>query len=166
MTVLGLCSYIHSHPNSKTRQNQKNPANIKQMIQPLGWANYLCLSSHCAFVGVKRLCWYWECWRTGVGLESRGSLALADVLMSHGWPPVLWAHRLKSSRRKEIREVVLDRGPCGVLYPDLDTSQFFNHSTSFFFPPSKWSPSIGQKGDREVQKCWVYFFPESCLSHI
>lgn len=42
-------------------------------------------------------------------MESRGSLALADVLVGHLWTPMLWVSPLQSSRGKETREVVRGR---------------------------------------------------------
>lgn len=61
-TVLGLWSYIHSHPILKQNKTRKNQQIFKQIMSQLAKRSNLCLSSHCAL-----LCSSWpctrQCWR-------------------------------------------------------------------------------------------------------
>lgn len=61
-TVLGLWSYIHSHPILKQNKTRKNQQIFKQIMSQLVKRSNLCLSSHCALVCSSWPCTR-QCWR-------------------------------------------------------------------------------------------------------
>lgn len=127
---------------------------MKQKIQLVDWMKSL--SFHRAFVWVNWLCWYLGMLEKGIRVESRGSLALNDVLRSHLQSPVFWGLSA-ANPHGEKKHMRMGRGLNCV---HMGTSIQASFSTIARISLLTMEFRRGMKGNGELQwytEGWGYF---------